>query len=146
MASTKTLTRSFAGGEITPEMYGRLDNVKFQTGLALGLNGIVLPHGPFTKRPGFALVRAAGDSTRKVRLIPFAFSATQTMVLEFGHLYVRFHTLGATVLDTGVPYQIASPYTEADLFDIRFTQSADVVTLAHPGYAVRELRRLGAIN
>ena len=28
----KTLFQSFAGGEITPEMYGRLDLVKFQTG------------------------------------------------------------------------------------------------------------------
>lgn len=146
MPSTKTLTRSFAGGEITPEMYGRLDNVKFQTGLALGLNGIVLPHGPFTKRPGFAFVRAAGDSTRKVRLIPFAFSATQTMVLEFGHQYLRFHTQGATLLSAGVPYQISTPYNDTDLFSIRFTQSADVITLACPGYAVRELRRLAPTN
>ena len=146
MPSTKTLLRSFAGGEITPEMYGRLDNVKFQTGLALALNSIVLPHGPVTKRPGFALVRAAGDSTRKVRLIPFAFSATQTMVLELGHQYMRFHTLGATLLDTGVPYQISTPYNEADLFGIRFTQSNDVITLTCLGYQVRELRRLAPTN
>jgi hypothetical protein len=146
MPSVKTLTRSFAGGEITPEMYGRLDNVKFQTGLSLGLNGIVLPHGPFTKRPGFAYVNSAGDSTRKVRVIPFSFNATQTMVLEFGHLYIRFHTLGATLLNGGSPYQITSPYDTADLFDLEFTQSADVITITHPGYQVRELRRLSAVN
>lgn len=146
MPSVKTLTRSFAGGEITPEMYGRLDNVKFQTGLAQAVNGIILPHGPFAKRPGFACVNSAGDSTKKVRLIPFAFSSTQTMVLEFGDQYLRFHTLGATLLNGGSPYQISTPYLEGDLFDIKFTQSADVITLSHPGYQTRELRRLGATN
>lgn len=146
MASTKTLTRSFAGGEITPEMYGRLDNVKFQTGLALARNGIVLPHGPFTKRPGFSYVRVAKTSTNLVRIIPFSFSATQTMVLELGHQYMRFHALGATLLDTGVPYEVVTPYSGADLFSLRFTQSADVITISAVGYQTRELRRLGAIN
>ena len=32
---TKHLLRSFAGGEVTPELAGRLDLVKYQTGLAL---------------------------------------------------------------------------------------------------------------
>lgn len=127
-------------------MYGRLDNVKFQTGLALCRNALVLPHGPVTKRPGLAYVRTAGDSTRAVRLIPFAFSATQTMVLEFGHNYIRFHTLGATLLSGGVPYQISTPYASTDLFNLNYTQSADVITLAHPGYPIYELRRLGATN
>lgn len=146
MASSKTLTRSFAGGEITPEMYGRLDNVKFQTGLALARNGIVLPHGPFTKRPGFAFVREAGVSASPVRIIPFSFSATQTMVLELGHLYMRFHTMGGTLLDTGVPYVVATPYQATDLSALKFTQSADVITITCTGYQTRELRRLGAVN
>jgi hypothetical protein len=37
-----------------------------------------------------------------------------------------------------------SPYLEEDLFDLHFTQSADVLTITHPRYAPRELRRLGA--
>lgn len=146
MPSTKTLTRSFAGGEITPEMYGRLDNVKFQTGLAQAVNGIVLPHGPFTKRPGTAYVNTAGVSASAVRIIPFAFSATQTMVLELGAAYMRFHTLGATLLNLGVPYEIVTPYAAADLFGLKFTQSADVITISHVGYQTRELRRLAPTN
>lgn len=146
--STKHLLRSFAGGEITPELAGRLDLTKYQTGLALARNFITLPHGPATRRSGFAFVRAAGDSTHPVRLIPFQFSASQTVVLEFGHEYVRFHIDGATLLDpgTGLPYQIASPYQGVDLADLHHAQSADVVTLVHPGYATRELKRLGATN
>jgi hypothetical protein len=45
-----------------------------------------------------------------------------------------------------VPYEIANPYAEADLFDIHYVQSADVMTLVHPNYAPRELRRIGATN
>lgn len=146
MPLVKELTRSFAGGEITPEMYGRLDNVKFQTGLALCRNAIVLPHGPVTKRAGLAYVNTAGNSAVAVRVIPFAFSASQTMVLEFGHQYIRFHTQGGTVLSGGTPYQISTPYSSTDLFDLEYTQSNDVVTITHPSYAPRELKRLGATN
>lgn len=87
----KTLHRSFAGGEVTPELYGRVDITKFQTGLALCRNFTVLPHGPAARRPGFSFINEVKTSGSAVRLIPFAFSATQTVVLEFGHLYVRFH-------------------------------------------------------
>jgi hypothetical protein len=41
-------------------------------------------------------------------------------------------------------YEIPSPYQEADLFSIHYVQSGDVLTLVHPNYAPRELRRLGA--
>lgn len=226
MPLVKELERSFAGGEITPEMYGRLDNVKFQTGLALCRNATVLPHGPVAKRPGFAYTNFAKDATQAVRLIPFAFSASQTMVLEFGAGYIRFHTQGATLLEanktitnvtksspfgvvtsaahgfvnndwvyidsvggmtqlnkryykianatvntfslkdtlTGLDvdtnnytaytsggtvarvYTISSPYAASALFDLDYTQSADVITITHPSYATYELKRLGATN
>ena len=146
--STKHLLRSFAGGEITPELAGRLDLVKYQTGLSLARNFITLPHGPATRRPGFEFIRPAGDSSRPVRLIPFTFSADQTAVLEFGHYYIRFHIGGATLLDpnTNQPYQISSPYHSASLFDLHYTQSADVITITHPAYPTCELKRLGATN
>ena len=147
MAQVRTFSRSFAGGEVTPEFYGRIDDIKFQTGLAKCLNFMTLPHGPVTNRPGFGFVRAVKTSTRKTRLIPFSYSTTQTMVLEFGHEYLRFHTQGGTLESApGVPYEIATPYVEADLFDIHHVQSADVLTLVHPNYIPRELRRLGALN
>ena len=96
----KTLLRSFAGGEITPELYGRIDLTKYQTGLAKCLNATVLPHGPAARRPGFKYRVEARDSTKRVRLIPFAYSATQTVVLEFGHLTMRFLVNGQAVLES----------------------------------------------
>ncbi len=146
MANLRTLQRSFNGGELTPEMFGQINDAKFQSGLALCRNFIVLPHGPAANRPGTAYVRAVKDSTKKTRLIPFSYSTTQTMVIELGAGYFRFHTQGATVMSGGVPYEIDNPYAEADLFDIHYVQSADVLTLVHPNYAPRELRRLGATS
>lgn len=95
--SAKVLLRSFAGGEITPELYGRLDLSKYQSGLARCLNFTVLPHGPAARRPGFRYVNKAKGST--VRLIPFAYSADQTVILEFGDQYIRFHINGETLLE-----------------------------------------------
>ena len=146
MANVRTLDRSFNGGELTPEFFGQISDAKYQDGLAICRNFIPLPHGPATNRPGFAFVRAVKDGTKKTRLIPFAFSTTQTMVIEMGVGYIRFHTQGATVLSGGVPYEIANPYVEADLFDIHYVQSADVMTLVHPNYPPKELRRLGGAN
>ena len=189
MPTTRTFNRSFAGGELSPEMFGRIDDQKFQSGAAKLRNFIALPQGPAVNRPGTSFVREVKTSANRTRLIPFTYSTTQTMVLEFGNGYIRFHTQGATLLagtgaayngatpyvvgdmvsyggsnyycilaSTGnVPtnttywflisspaYEIPSPYASADLFDIHHVQSADVLTLVHPNYAPRELRRLGA--
>lgn len=267
MPNVRTLQRSFAGGEMSPEMFGRIDDVKYQTGAATMKNFMATPQGPAENRPGFAFVREVKDSTKRTRLIPFTYSTTQTMVIELGAGYTRFHTNGSTLL-VGTPsayrtsatvtitiatpgvvtwtshglsngqqvvftttgalptgltagtayfvvnattntfqvsatsggsaiatsgtqsgthtghryyvigdlvsytgnnyyaiqngynnlptnasfwylipstaYEIPNPYAEADLFDIHYVQSADVMTLVHPNYAPRELRRLGA--
>lgn len=146
--SQKFLLRSFAGGEITPELAGRLDLTKYQTGLSLARNFITLPHGPATRRPGFEFVREAKVSSEAVRLIPFTFSVDQAVVLEFGHGYIRFHINGATLIDpnTSLPYEVGTPYTGPDIMGLHYAQSADVVTLVHPNYAARELSRNGATD
>ena len=191
MANTRILNRSFAGGELSPEMYGRIDDSKYQSGAATMRNFIASPQGPAENRAGFALVREVKDSTKSTRIISFTFSTTQTMVIELGAFYARFHTQGATLLAGTNPawangtayvkgalvsvggtqyyciaanqnqtppnaaywyaipsaaYEIPTPYAEADLFDIHYVQSADVLTLVHPNYAPLELRRYGATN
>lgn len=144
--NNRTYKASFNGGELTPEFFGQIGDAKFQTGLALCRNFVVKPQGPIENRAGFAFVREVKDSTKKVRLLPFTFSTTQTMILELGAGYFRFHTMGATLLNGAAPYEIANGYAEADLFDIHFIQSGDVLTLVHPNYPPKELRRLGALN
>ena len=146
MANIRTLQRSFAGGEVSPEMYGRIDDAKYQSGAATMRNFIAKPQGPAENRAGFSYVNEVKDSTKKTRLIPFTFNTTQTMVVEISPGYFRFHTQGGTLTSGGVPYEISNPYAEADIFDIHHVQSADVLTLVHPNYPPKELKRLGATN
>ena len=40
-------------------------------------------------------------------------------------------------------YEIASPYPTADLFEIKFAQSADIMYIVHPSHAIRKLSRTG---
>lgn len=136
--------QAFNGGEISPEMYGRAADPKYQSGLAKCVNFLIDPRGPAVARPGFQHVNSTKYADKKARLLPFTFSTTQAMVLEFGDKYIRFHTAGQTVLKSdGTPYEIASPYAADDVFDIHYDQSGDIITLVHPNHAPRELRRYG---
>ena len=84
MAQLRTLQKSFNAGEMSPEMFGRIDDAKYQIGAAKMRNFIPKPQGPCENRAGFAFVREVKDSTKATRLIPFTYSTTQTMVIEVG--------------------------------------------------------------
>lgn len=43
-------------------------------------------------------------------------------------------------------YQIATPYVEADLFNLRYAQSADTMYIVHPNYEIRVLTRTGSAS
>lgn len=138
---------SFAGGEIGPSLYGRIDMSKYQVALRKCDNFIVRQYGGVENRPGTKFVAAAKYPNRKCRLIPFQFSTVQTYALEFGHNYMRVIKDGAVVLTTGnAIYELAMPYTEGDLSKLKFTQSADVMTICHPKYPPKELRRYAHDN
>jgi hypothetical protein len=138
---------SFAGGEIGPSLYGRIDMSKYQVALRKCDNFIVRQYGGVENRPGTRFIGETKYSDRKCRLIPFQFSTIQTYALEFGHNYMRVIKDGAYVLTTSnVIYELAMPYADADLFRIKFTQSADVLTLVHPAYPPKELRRYAHDN
>lgn len=145
--SIRKIQQSFVGGEMSSVMYGRFDDQKYQQGLATCKNFICLPQGPVVNRPGFRFVREVKSSAKKVRLIPFIFSGEQTMVMEFGEKYIRFHTEGQTLLGSnGQPFEVTTPYLEDELFDIEYVQSMDIVTLVHPGHPPMELRRYSATD
>lgn len=135
------LWHSFVGGEVTEEFFGQIADAKYQTGLATCRNFRILPHGPAQNRSGFEFVREVKDSSKKVRLLPFTYSTTQTMVIEAGEGYFRYHTQGATILNGSVPYETATPYLQNELAKIHYTQSADVFTLVHVAHPPAELKR-----
>ena len=143
MARVAVQLTNFTGGELSPRLDGRNDLAKYPTGLKTLENFVVFPHGSVARRSGTQFVAEVKDSTKKTRLIPFEFSTTQTYMLEFGNQYIRFYKDNGQILSgsPAVAYEISSPYLEAELFDIKFAQSADVMYICHPNHAVRKLAR-----
>ena len=210
---------SFAGGELAPGLYGRVDLGKYQVGVRLCRNAFVRLHGGLSNRPGMQFIGEVDQSTVRHRLVTFQFNTEQAYALVFGHQTMRVIRNGGLVTETaqsitgatqanpvvitiaghgysngdevfisGVGgmtelngrtflvanattdtfslrtkvgtdldgtshtaftsggtaakiYEIATPYTEADLPTLKFVQSADVMYLAHPLYAPRKLSR-----
>ena len=143
MPRTTLALTSFVSGEFSAKMDGRTDFEKYTSGVKTMENFLVHPQGAATRRVGTQHIAEVKDSTKKTRLIPFEFSTTQTYILEFGDQYIRFFKDKGQILSGGSAYEIASPYLEAELFDIKFAQSADVMYLCHPNHDVRKLSRTG---
>lgn len=217
MPKASPIQSSFNVGEISPLLFGRVDQEWYPAALATCLNYIPLIQGPVTRRGGTYWASEVKDSSRKTRVFRFEYSTTQAYIIEFGHLYCRFYkdnaliTLtaqsitgitkanpavvtydgadtyanGDRVIITGAGgmgqvnnreftvanvnagantfelsgvdsaaydaytsggtvaavYEISTPYAEADLFDLKFTQSADTLYIRHPSYARRKLTR-----
>lgn len=134
------LQDSFAGGEFSPLLQGRVSADRYKESVDTCLNYIPTVQGPVTRRPGTYYVAEVKDSSKDTRLVSFEFSTTQAYVLEFGDLYIRFYKDNAQII-SGTPVEVVSPYVEADLYELKFTQSADVLYITHPSYAPRKLTR-----
>ena len=137
---------SFSGGEIAPSLYGRVDLAKYSTALRKCHNFIVRQYGGVENRPGTRFIAETKYQNKKSRLIPFQFSTVQTYALEFGDRYIRVFKEGGQVLyadgeHKGEVFELSTPYKEADLFDLKYTQSADVMTIVHTDYPPMELQR-----
>lgn len=135
---------SFNAGEFSPLMAARVRFDKYPNALATCLNAVPLVQGGVTARPGSYYVAEVKDSTKKVKLLAFEFSTTQAYILEFGDLYMRvYKDHGQVESAPNVAYELVTPYLEADLFELKFTQSADTLYIAHPEYAPRKITRTG---
>ncbi len=186
---------SFTGGEISPNLYNRVDLQRWFSSLKTCRNFVTQPYGGAKNRSGTYFVTEAKTSTTRGRLVPFRVSATEGYVLEFGHLYVRVSKNGSALkLPTSAPawvtarvyavgdivdssgsglfyclkahtsagvslifdggtstwlpigsagefIELVTPYTEAELHDLSFTQSVDVLTIAHPNHQNANLSR-----
>ena len=151
MPAENIIERAFSGGEIAPALYARTDQTKYQQGARTIRNHICMRHGGLIQRPGTMYVYPIQNGFNGgVQLIPFTFNETglgQSYVLEFGQFYIAFYQNGGVVISApNTPYTIASPYAQSIIGQLQFDQCADVITITHPDYAPRELRRLGPTN
>lgn len=108
MTNLRTYQRAFAGGIISPDMFGRIDDPRVQNGAEVLDNFICTPQGAARRRPGTKFVRAAKYANKRCRLIPFRFSASEMVAVEMGEGYFRFHSNGGTLLQ-GTPAAFKLP-------------------------------------
>lgn len=131
---------AFTSGEISPRLQARFDLDAYYTGAAVLKNFVCLPHGPLLRRQGTTFIAEAGGSD--VRLIPFKFSATQSLIIELGNNYARFFFKGGQITNSdGTPYQISTPWNSTQIHNIDFAQSGDTVYIVHPNVSPRKLVR-----
>lgn len=138
---------SFAGGEITPLLRAAYDLEKTQTGLARIVNFVGLAQRGITRRPGTRFAAPLANEAQKGLLIPFKAGNDDQAVLVINAGTMRIARLTGYLTAGGTPYTLTGlPYGEADLDNIRYAQSVDVVFLGCMGFSPRQLVRKGATS
>ncbi len=143
---------AFNSGELSPRMAGRVNTEVYASGCHRMENFIPDIAGPAIKRGGTAFVAEMKDSGDRCWLLRFELTAEDAFILEFGDGYIRFFKNRAPVLNAGIPYEVVSPYTAADLTNdaggcaLDYVQSGDVLYIVHRSYAPRKLSRFADTN
>ena len=131
----------FTAGELTPWLSTRFDLQAYRRGAALLSNFEVQPYGGIRRRHGSTFVAAAAEASGAVRLVPFHFSQSDSLMLELYPGGMRVYREGSLLTDdTGAPYVLDTPWSTAEqLGALRFTQINDVVYVTgphHPPYCL----------
>lgn len=141
MPKVQTITTNFTAGEQSPRLRGRVDLEKYNASATELFNCVVLKQGGATIRPPTRFIAEVKDSQDATRIIPFVYSRTDAYLLELGDQYMRVFKDGEAVMDGMSPYEVATPYTPAQLEVIDYSQGADTMLAAHPSVPTQAIRR-----
>ncbi len=132
MPRTTLLKTSFAAGEINPRLFGRGDLRAYENGAARLRNVAIHPTGGVSRRPGLRHIAAAPGPGR---LATFEFNTEQVYLLLFtdGKLTVLRDDVAAAEIET--------PWTAAQIPQLVWVQSADVLFVAHPEVKPKRVTR-----
>ncbi len=117
--SQPVIRGSFTGGEFSPELYGRTDFAKYNTGVQVLRNFFVDYRGGASSRQGTAYCLLCLKPNKPVRLFRFQFSDTQAFAMEFGDHYIRFYSKGGAVLEA--PFDITAISYDSGAFALKIT-------------------------
>ncbi len=142
---------SFAKGEISPSLYGRVDTNLYKAGLRTARNAIIHNYGGVSNRPGTLCIGPTKSHTTALqpRFHRFHLGTSDQYVLEFGNLYLRFvrndewvletavTITAATVADPVVVTATAHGYSNGD--DVRITGVVGMTQLNKRRFIVRNV-------
>jgi hypothetical protein len=133
---------NFTTGEIDPKLYTRYDLEIVKKGLRYARNVVVLPQGGVTRRFGLDYIDAATVTTTAagIRIMAFEFMDETKYLLVFEHLSLKIYLYTTNTLVATV----ASPYTTAQLPNVRRSQSQNGFFTTHPDVAPYVLQRVAA--
>jgi len=140
MPRINTVQTNFTAGEISPQLYGRVDIAKYQNGAKRMLNALPQVHGGARRRFGTIFVREVKDSSKVTRLVPFVLNATTAYIIEMGDLYARYYKNNAVL---GAPYEVVTPYASSQIFDVDYTHGEDTMFMFHEAVAPQRMIRAG---
>ncbi len=135
MARIKTIQTNFTAGEISADLVGRGDLAAYNNGAKTLRNVRIFATGGVQRRSGLRHVTTArGDG----RLVPFEFNTEQVYLLVFTDLKLDIYA------DDEFIISLDTPWSEANLAQLTWTQSADTLLLVHPEVPPKRLTRKGA--
>ena len=138
MATIKQIQTNFSSGEIDPMLRMRVDTGAYSNGAFRLRNVSILNAGGVARRAGTAY---EATLVGKTRLIPFDFSYDERYVLALSNNRLDVYDLNGALVTT-VTTNVT--WTTAQLFELTYTQVADVMIICHPTFAPRVLRRTSA--
>lgn len=100
------IERSFSGGEVSPQLYGRVDQAKYASGLRTCRNMPVMRHGGVINRPGLQFIAEqpflSGDFAKGgAKFVPFIFNQKtgETFLVVITSGYISFIQNGGQVVE-----------------------------------------------
>lgn len=136
---------SFAGGEVSEDLWGRNDYQKYDVSVADATNMYTLPYGGIFSRAGTEFITSIGDAGIAVQMIPFQFNTEQQYMMVFtstGLIYF-FTRCGYLMDGEGDPYTIQHTLSPSDIGKVSYVQSADTMFLCSANSGIFKLERFG---
>lgn len=123
---------NFTSGAVSMDLLGRTDLAAYDNGALELKNMFISPIGGVQRRSGLRYIDTIASS---VRLISFTFNTEQVYLCVVGDKFIRIYK-NETLLQT-----LVTPWVEADIPQLRWTQSADTLLLTHPDYEPKMITR-----
>lgn len=132
MAKLVVQKTSFTAGEISPRLLGRGDLSAYDNGARRLRNVFIHPTGGLSRRSGLRYIDTARG---KGRLVAFEFNTEQVYLMVFTAGWIDVYRDDVKVAE------IVAPWTEAQIAQINWVQSADVLFVVHPDVQPRRITR-----
>jgi hypothetical protein len=139
----RRLITNLSKGELTPKIECRPDLAAFFEGGRVLENWDIIRQGGVKSRPGTRKIATVKHADRDTILIGFEPDVDNARMIEVGDGYMRFYKPDKTrIEEAGNPIELATPYTQALLRDIHYTQSVDVMYMVQPTLQQQKLVRI----